>query len=86
MEIDYVEPAHRKKKGERERVEIAGSAAARGDPAARLEGMRGLFGPAAAEAVLEAEAEMQLRYDAFCAETGAEYWPCVPLNMKFDFD
>ena len=37
-------------------------------------------------ATLEAEAEMQLRYDAFCAETGAEYWPCVPLNMKFDFD
>ena len=60
-----MEPAHKKKgKGERERVEIAGSAAARGDPAARLEGMRGLFGPAAAEAVLEAEAEMQLRYDA----------------------
>ena len=79
-----MEPAHRKKKkGEKERVEIAHVAV---DRAAQLEGMRRLFGPAAAEGVLEAEAEMQLHFDRFCAETGAECWPCLPLNMKFDFD
>ena len=78
VEVDYVKP----KKKERERVEIANVV----DRAAQLEGMRRLFGPAAAEGVLEAETEMQLHFDRFCAETGAEDWPCLPLNMKFDFD
>ena len=84
-EMDYVKPDHHssKKKGERlERVEIATVV----DRAAQLEGMRKLFGPAAAEGVLEAETEMQLHFDRFCGETGAEDWPCLPLNMKFDFD
>ena len=67
------------KKKERERVEIAAP-----DRAAQMAGMRRLFGPAAAEAVFEAETEMQLQFDEFCAETGAEDWPCLPLNMKFD--
>ena len=78
-EVDYVKP--KRKKGEKERVEIANVV----DRPAQLEGMRRLFGPAAAEGVLEAETEMQLHFDRFCAETGAEDWPCLPLNMKFDF-
>ena len=41
--------------------------------------MCGLFGTAA-EAVLEAEAKMQLRYDVFWAKMGAKYLPCVLTN------
>jgi hypothetical protein len=57
------------------------------DHAAQLDEMRSLFG-SRAEEILAAETEMQLEFDTFCDEAdggeGAQIWPCLPLNMKFD--
>ena len=47
------------------------------------EEMEKLYG-AGTDKVVEAETEMQTKFDQMCAEHDPVLWPCLPLNMKFD--
>ena len=48
------------------------------------EAMRELYGEEADD-IHAMETEAQLQFDKICDRNKPVLWPCLPLNMKFDF-
>ncbi len=48
------------------------------------EAMKELYGEAA-DSIYAMETELQLKFDRVCDKNKPVLWPCLPLNMKFDF-
>ena len=44
-----------------------------------------LFGEPGAHEILAMETEMQLKFEKVKDAQSAKLWPCLPINMKFDF-
>ena len=44
-----------------------------------------LFGDPGAHEILAMETEMQLKFEKVKDAQSAKLWPCLPINMKFDF-
>ena len=55
------------------------------NPELILSEMTKLFGEKGAQEILAMETEMQLNFEKIKDSTSAKLWPCLPLNMKFDF-
>ena len=55
------------------------------NPELILSEMTKLFGEKGAQEILAMETEMQLNFEKIKDSTYAKLWPCLPLNMKFDF-
>ena len=55
------------------------------NPEIILSEMTKLFGEKGAQEILAMETEMQLNFEKIKDSTSAQLWPCLPLNMKFDF-
>ena len=47
--------------------------------------MEELFGTEGAKEIYGLEAKMMLNYEKYCDDNRPQLWPCLPLNMKFDF-
>ena len=55
------------------------------DPELKLSEMIKLFGDKNAKEILAMETEMQMKFEKIKDFHSAQLWPCLPLNMKFDF-
>ena len=55
------------------------------DPELKMSEMIKLFGDPGAHEILAMETEMQLKFEKVKDAQSAKLWPCLPINMKFDF-
>ena len=55
------------------------------DPELKMSEMIKLFGEPGAHEILAMETEMQLKFEKVKDAQSAKLWPCLPINMKFDF-
>ena len=71
--------SHRRSEQSKERLEIE-----KVDFERESEAMTELYG-SRADDVLALEMELQLKFNKICDQNQPTIWPCIPLNLKFDY-